>query len=205
MSRLDVPPPGKAKPFDEWAFAIVAAVRGHYLPDARAVRKGSRLVIIRHGAREARLSVDGSSCWIRFTASTAATTMASLFDDRRDDFTVNNLAHTILMRVRNLVSRSHRNPFSYRDSPCQPEQRKRAVSHADHDELRTTRDFVTGYSVFRRSSKHEHRSCPDAVDGVHRDDPRSNEASEDVAGIREESASLAQRMRRKRLELGNGL
>ena len=202
--RVEVPPPGKAKPFDEWASAIVTAARS-YLPGILAARKGSDFVIIRHREREARLTADGSSRWIVFSSSTAATTMASLFDERRDDFAVINLAHTILIRVRNLVSRSHRNPFSYRDSPCQPEQRKRAVSHADHDELRTTRDFVTGYSVFRRSSKHEHRSCPDAVDGVHRDDPRSNEASEDVAGIREESASLAQRMRRKRLELGNGL
>src|SRR5664279_5424217 len=94
--RLDTPPPGKAKPFDEWATAIVAAVR-EYLPDIRAVRKGARLVIIRHGEREARLSMDGSSsaCWIAFTSTTIATTMASLFDDRRDDFTVNNLAHSI--------------------------------------------------------------------------------------------------------------
>jgi hypothetical protein len=91
--RLEVPPPGKAKPFDEWAFAIVSAVRS-YLPDIRAVRKG-RLVIIRHGDREARLSMDGSSCWVNFTSTTIATTMASLFDDRRDDFTVKNLAHTI--------------------------------------------------------------------------------------------------------------
>jgi hypothetical protein len=48
--RLDIPPPGKAKPFDEWARAIVAAVR-EYLPDIRAVRKGARLVIIRHAER----------------------------------------------------------------------------------------------------------------------------------------------------------
>jgi hypothetical protein len=55
------------------------------------------LVIIRHGEREAHLKMDGASsaCWIMFTSSTAATTMASLFDDRRDDFTVDNLAHTI--------------------------------------------------------------------------------------------------------------
>jgi hypothetical protein len=92
--RLEVPPPGKAKRFDEWATAIVAAVR-EYLPDARAVRKGGT-VIIRHGEREARLRMDGASsaCWITFT-STTVTTMASLFDDRRDDFTVNNLAHTM--------------------------------------------------------------------------------------------------------------
>jgi hypothetical protein len=29
--RLEVPPPGKAKPFDEWATAIVARKRGHYV------------------------------------------------------------------------------------------------------------------------------------------------------------------------------
>jgi hypothetical protein len=94
--RLEVPPPGRAKPFDEWAPAIVAAARV-YLPDIRAVRKGSRLVIIRHGEREAHLKIDGSSsaCWITFTSATIATTMASLYDERRDDFTVNNLAHTI--------------------------------------------------------------------------------------------------------------
>jgi hypothetical protein len=92
--RIETPPPGKAKPFDQWATAIVARARD-YLPDIRAVRKGSRLVVIRHGEREARLSMDGASCWITFTSTTIATTMASLFDDRRDDFTVDNLAHTI--------------------------------------------------------------------------------------------------------------
>jgi hypothetical protein len=93
--RLETPPPGRAKPFNEWATAIVARARD-YLPDIRAVRKGVT-VIIRHGDRETRLSMDGSSsaCWITFTSTTIATTMASLFDDRRDDFTVNNLAHTI--------------------------------------------------------------------------------------------------------------
>jgi hypothetical protein len=102
---------------------------------------------------------------------------------------VPTLEQFILMCARNLVSHSHRDPFSYRDSPYQTEQRKRAVSHADHDRLRTTRDFVAEYPVFRRSSKHEHRLCPDAVDGVHRDDPRSNKAPEHVAGIREDSAA----------------
>jgi len=95
--RLEVPPPGKAKRLDEWAFAIVAAVRD-YLPDIRASRKGSTLVIIRHGERESRLSVDDASaaCWITFASTTTiTTTVASLFDDRRDDSTVINLAHTI--------------------------------------------------------------------------------------------------------------
>jgi hypothetical protein len=39
------------------------------------------------------------------------------------------------------------------------------------------------------------------VDGVHRDDARSNKAPEHMAGVREEPASLAQRMSRKRLGL----
>ena len=97
--RIKTPPPGRAKPFHEWAIAIVARTRD-YLPDIRAVRKGSTLVIIRHGEREARLSMDGSSsaCWTTFTSTTVATTMAPLFDDRRDDFAVMNLAHTITHR-----------------------------------------------------------------------------------------------------------
>jgi hypothetical protein len=54
-----------------------------YLPDIRAVRKGGT-VIIRHSEREAHLKMDGASsaCWITFTSSAAATTMASLFDDK---------------------------------------------------------------------------------------------------------------------------
>jgi hypothetical protein len=39
-----------------------------YLPDARAVRKGARLVMIRHGDREARLEDDGGAFCIRFRA-----------------------------------------------------------------------------------------------------------------------------------------
>jgi hypothetical protein len=62
--------------------AIVAGLRG-YLPDARAVRKGHRRVITRHGDREAQL-VDDGSFWISFSSATMATTMASLVDDRRD-------------------------------------------------------------------------------------------------------------------------
>jgi hypothetical protein len=38
--RSEVPPPGRAMSFPEWAEAIVGAVR-RYLPDARAVRKGA--------------------------------------------------------------------------------------------------------------------------------------------------------------------
>jgi hypothetical protein len=89
----EIPPPGRAMAFPEWAAAIVAGVRT-YLPDARAVRKGRRLVIIRHGERAALLAHDGSF-WVTFAAGDLKTTMASLVDDRRDVFTVNNLAHSI--------------------------------------------------------------------------------------------------------------
>jgi hypothetical protein len=51
--RSEIPPPGPAMTFDVWARAIVDGVRAR-LPDARAVRKGPRLVIIRHTDREAR-------------------------------------------------------------------------------------------------------------------------------------------------------
>jgi hypothetical protein len=89
--RSDIPPPGRAMAFPEWAAAIVAGVR---VPDAKAVRKGRRLVVIRHGDRAALLAHDGSF-WVTFTAGDLKTTMASLVDDRRDVFTVNNLAHSI--------------------------------------------------------------------------------------------------------------
>jgi hypothetical protein len=52
--------------FDEWSAAIVAGVRAQ-LPDATAVRKGRRLVIIRHGDRAVLLANDGSF-WVTFTA-----------------------------------------------------------------------------------------------------------------------------------------
>jgi hypothetical protein len=80
--------------FPEWSAAIVAGVRV-FLPDAKAVRKGARVVVIRHGEREALLANDGGSFWVTFPASEMKTTMASLLDDRRDVFTVNNLAHSI--------------------------------------------------------------------------------------------------------------
>jgi hypothetical protein len=91
--RTDVPPPGKAMTFPEWSAAIVAGVRA-FLPDVRAARKGARVVIIRHGDREARLEA-GASFWITFPVGEMKTTMASLVDDRRDSFTVSNLAHSI--------------------------------------------------------------------------------------------------------------
>jgi hypothetical protein len=81
--------------FPEWARAIVDGVRA-FLPDATAVRKGRRIVIIRHADREARLVDDGGAFCIRFHAGDGSTTMSSLVDrDRRDDFTVGNLAHSI--------------------------------------------------------------------------------------------------------------
>jgi hypothetical protein len=41
------------------------------------------------------LANDGGSFWVTFPAGEMKTTMASLLDDRRDVFTVNNLAHSI--------------------------------------------------------------------------------------------------------------
>jgi hypothetical protein len=77
--RTDVSPPGRAMSFPEWSAAIVAGVRA-FLPDARAVRKGARVVVIRHGDREARLEA-GGSFWIMFPSGEMKTTMASLVDD----------------------------------------------------------------------------------------------------------------------------
>jgi hypothetical protein len=110
--RTDVPPPGKSDdiPGPEWSAAIVAGVRA-FLPDVRAARKGARVVVIRHGDREARLEA-GGSFWITFPASAMKTTMASLVDDRRDSFTVSNLAHSILMCTRDLVSPAFSMPSS---------------------------------------------------------------------------------------------
>jgi hypothetical protein len=123
--RTDVPPPGKPMTFPEWSAAIVAGVRA-FLPDVRAARKGARVVIIRHGDREARLEA-GGSFWITFPAGEMKTTMASLVDDRRDSFTVSNLAHSILMRARDSMFLSRQNAFSYKGSTFQVEQRKCAV------------------------------------------------------------------------------
>jgi hypothetical protein len=94
--RTEIPPPGPVMTFDAWSRAIVDGVRA-YLPDARAVRKGPRLVVIRLGDREAQLRQDGPawSFWITFPAGKMKTTMASLVDDRRDTFTVKNLALSV--------------------------------------------------------------------------------------------------------------
>ena len=90
--RTEVPSPGRALSFPEWSEAIVAGVR-RYLPDARAVRKGARLVIIRHGELEARLVDDGGAFVIRFRAGDSATTMSSIVDrDRRAAFTTSTMA-----------------------------------------------------------------------------------------------------------------
>jgi hypothetical protein len=91
--RNDVPPPGRAMMFPEWSAAIVAGVRAR-LPDARASRKGPRLVIIRHGELEARLMDDGGF-WISFAGSETTVPMSSLVDDRRDAFTVRNLSQSV--------------------------------------------------------------------------------------------------------------
>jgi hypothetical protein len=93
--RSEIPPPGKAMTFPEWSAAIVDGVR-RYLPDARAVRKGARVVIIRHVELEAHLVDDGSAFVISFRAGDSSVTMSSLLDrDRRDAFTVSNLAHSV--------------------------------------------------------------------------------------------------------------
>ena len=94
--RREVPPPGRAMTFPEWSAAIVDGVRA-YLPDVRAVRRGSRTVIIRHGELlEARLVDDGQAFVITFSAGNAQTSMSSLVDrDRRDAFTVDNMAHSV--------------------------------------------------------------------------------------------------------------
>jgi hypothetical protein len=81
--------------FSEWSEAIVAGVR-RYLPDARAVRRGTRVVIIRHGDREAQLEDDGGAFVVRFRAGDSAVTMSGLVDrDRRDAFTVRNLSQSV--------------------------------------------------------------------------------------------------------------
>jgi hypothetical protein len=81
--------------FPQWSEAIVDGVR-RYIPDARAVRKGSRHVIIRHGASEAHLEDDGGAFCISFRAGDAKT-MSGLVDrDRRDQFTTGNLVRSVL-------------------------------------------------------------------------------------------------------------
>jgi hypothetical protein len=91
--RSDVPPPGRAMSFPDWSEAIVAGVRA-FLPDARAVQRGSRIVVIRHGDREARLMDDGGF-WISFAGGETKTTVASLVDDHCDSSTVGNLAESV--------------------------------------------------------------------------------------------------------------
>ena len=51
-----IPPLGPAMTFDAWTRAFVDGGRRH-LPDARATRKGPRVVIIRHGERVAQLEM----------------------------------------------------------------------------------------------------------------------------------------------------
>jgi hypothetical protein len=60
------------------------------------VRRGSRIVVIRHGDREARLMDDGGF-WISFAGGETKTTVASLVDDRCDSFTVGNLAESVVI------------------------------------------------------------------------------------------------------------
>ncbi len=91
----EIPPPGPAMTFPEWSATLVARVRA-FLPDAKAVRKGQRLVIIRYGELEARLIDGGGAFVISFGAGDGSTTMSSLVDrDRRDAFTVRNLSQSV--------------------------------------------------------------------------------------------------------------
>jgi hypothetical protein len=92
--RSEVPPPGLAMTFPECAAAIVDGVRSR-IPETRATRKGHRHVILRHSGREAHLVDDDGAFVISFRAGDAKT-MSSLVDrDRRDAFTVSNLAHSV--------------------------------------------------------------------------------------------------------------
>jgi hypothetical protein len=93
--RPDVAPPGRVMTFPEWSRAIVDGVRA-FLPNATAERKGRRLVLIRHGDHAALLAND-ASFWVTFTAGdmNIKKTMCSFVDDRRDEFTAANLAHSI--------------------------------------------------------------------------------------------------------------
>jgi hypothetical protein len=81
--RSEIPPPGPSMMFDAWSRAIVDDVRA-YLPDARAARKGPRLVVIRHGDRQAQLVDDGGAFVISFRDGDAKTTTSLVDRDRRD-------------------------------------------------------------------------------------------------------------------------
>ncbi len=80
--------------FPQWAAAIGDEVR-QYLPSARAVRRGRSHVIIRYDGREAHLRDEGAVYSITFVATSLGATMASLSDQRRDAFTIRNLAKSI--------------------------------------------------------------------------------------------------------------
>jgi len=92
--RLEIPPPGSALTFDQWSAAIVAGVRA-FLPDVKAVRRGPKLVILCYGELGAQLCDEDDVYWIKFSAGSVALTMASMFDPRRDAFTVGNFAKSI--------------------------------------------------------------------------------------------------------------
>ena len=78
--RSEVPARGRSMSFPEWSEAIVAGVR-RYLPDARAVRKGGRVVIIHHTDREAQLVDDGGAFVISFRAVDSAITIPGRSSD----------------------------------------------------------------------------------------------------------------------------
>ena len=67
-----------------------------FIPDARAVRRGARIVIIRHDDREAQLEDEGGAFCIHFRAGDGAITMSGLVDrDRRDVHTTSTMAHSV--------------------------------------------------------------------------------------------------------------
>ena len=93
--RSEVPPPGRAMSFPSGRRRSSPASAPRIL-EIRATRKGSKLVILRHGDREARLEDDVGAFVITFRSADAVVPMSALVDrDRRDAFTVRNLSHSV--------------------------------------------------------------------------------------------------------------
>jgi hypothetical protein len=94
MPRIEIPPPGRAMAFSDLSAALVARVRT-YLPSPKAVHKGHRLAVIGHGGLKAHRSESASFSIVFKPASGGMVTLPSMNDDRRDEFTVGNLAKSI--------------------------------------------------------------------------------------------------------------
>jgi len=95
-TRYEVPPPGPALPFLEWARLLVARLRT-YLPGVTASARGRDRVTLRYDGRVVRLQDERGTYMIRCgDGTTTATTMALMFDAQRHDaFTAHNFAKTI--------------------------------------------------------------------------------------------------------------